>query len=249
MKCEICENDFDKTELRSFKRFDHLCSVCYAKESTIPVNTDRKLTPAEIKNQDDIKAREDFFNAEVTAIKDIPGTPFERANAVKARIDGWKKILFEASNREYAAFKTLQDLARELTREEREKLKLVDTTYTPSTVVVKPKAPKTRMSAEDKALSQMAKTIFGKKLLMQESADKACYAEHPDWWNNGSVIAGKQKEYEAYLTNRGAMTMEMAIAQMKQTVRNARATNFQQLANGERSLSDPLEADSDRKAN
>jgi len=255
VECESCHLPIDKDKAKSFKRFDYLCPLCHKRESSIipekpaePTKSDTEKVHTvwkEIKSAD-VTKREEYFNAEAQDIALISGTVYERAIKLKDRIEKYKNLLFEMAVRENANLVHLHQLSSQLRKEERESLKIQNIEYSPlEPKVTKAKGP--RLSKEDKSLQVMAQAVFGKKLALLDEVNKKSFVEHPDWWNNGEVKSVHHTAYIEYVEKHGAMTIEQAIARMKEVVRNSRAKQFTELAEGTRALSDPLIADSDRK--
>lgn len=235
IECECCPNIIPKDLSKNHKGMI-LCQECYDKEKAVTVED---IIPIPTYDAGQFRSKEEFFNAsERTDIGLIEGTPYERAIKIRERIDHNQQILFEARVRSNAAYDELIKLAVDLKAEEREKVKVQSNfTYEPNIIKVKKERAKP-VAKEDKALLSMATVIFGKKMQLLDQVNKEIYKEHPDWFSNGIVVESKKKEYNDQVLAKGAMTEEQAIARVKETVRSSRAINFQQLASGERKLSD-----------
>ncbi len=176
VSCESCSSpifpnntDVTKRFPVRYKRFNALCQTCYNVEK---ISFDSSQ-PIMVQNTEVIiTKREEFFNAEKTDIGLIEGNAFEKVIAIRNRIDKWKDLLFEIRTRQESAQGELQKLAAGITQEERDKLRISDLTYTPTSALPKPKT--VRVSQEDKALNSMVNTLYAKAIqrgeLTQEQA-------------------------------------------------------------------------------
>lgn len=254
--CEICTFRSEKRFFKSYKSWEFLCPVCFNRESSLS-SLSRELeqtdaATAKLRHINDVgenednpafSSREAFFTAERTEIDKIcsDGTLSEQIIALKQRNDQWQMVLFEAQSRQYAVYQKQQELTYQLRAEEREKLGIADSTYVTGGINpsnVKPTVKKERTSATDKALINMARLLFSKQLALLDLAQKAIFAEHPEYFSNGELVAQHREAYHTAILKFGALTLEQAVERARDMTRNAKAKQVQSLANGSLKLSE-----------
>ena len=191
--CELCSciifaknEDSTKRFPVKFMHYSILCQTCYNSEkATIEQNAEKK-TIMQDTLENIVSSRESFFNAERTDIGLIVGNNFERVIAIRDRINKWKDLLFEIRTRQESAQSMLQELAQNITSEERAKLKISDLNYQPTSTTPKPKV--NRVSKEDKALLSMANTLFGRMILKGELTQEQAMEKAKEIVRNSKAI-------------------------------------------------------------
>lgn len=253
VECEACDARVKEKDIIVHKTLK-LCKECYDKEIALSKEHDSKaeervaeyrsqasfvegLNREVIENdkqlQKDVSKAEDFFNAEATDLALIEGTPFERAEKIRERIDKWGALLFEVQTKRNCDIAELNKVAANMRKEEREKLRLLNISYEPKEINVKPKEPVKRVSKEDKAIITMAQSLFGKKMLIGDGLLKQIHSKNSDWFDGQGLV---KKEYQDVVNqmvqSQGGMTLESAHEAVRNMVRHSKAINFQNIAAG-----------------
>lgn len=171
LMCATCEKRDDEIKVElSLEKVKEL------REELKPEKTfaEELITVAKtIEIDQELGTSQDFFNAETVAIVDLQKAiendvevpqdqkHFELVRVIRARYAHFRATLFEIKkveleivSRERALQYRLNDLAGKFRSDEREKLKLQDLTYIPKEIATK--APKVKLSPEEKLIEQYA---------------------------------------------------------------------------------------------
>jgi len=166
-----------------------------------------------------IQVRTDLFNAATKSIveikaaidgdENITNKPYELAKILRERFDHYKQVVFdahaviqEAGNNQKAIQVYLNQMANTLRAEEREKLKIADINYQPTTPkVVKPHAVKTTGTSKkiDKTTLRKYASELGisEFVLQQVVVSKGVTVEKAADILRASIIAGKAAQTQA----------------------------------------------------
>lgn len=238
--CNVCSKDVLKNTTENIANIV-MCAECYQKERELQEDSAKSENVAarieQVNSGFTKKAskREQFFVEEKTALNDLKGTISEQYQQVKARIDEWQEVLFEAGVKRESSYVKLQELARQLRADEREALGVKHIEYNPGELNlsnVKPIVKKERQSAEDKSISKMAQVLFGKKIALGNMVQTVIAKEHPEYFLNGLVREEFKRTIEAIHQEKGTMTDSMAEEHVKSTIRGAKAATITGIAEG-----------------
>lgn len=247
MQCECCSNESDN--LHSYKTMK-MCDDCFEKEKKLEIESknsaEERIQTIKEKAAVMLSTRDEYWNAEGTDLALISGTVFERATAIKERLENWSKTLFEIKTKESRCHSELMSLVNKLTQEELAKLKINAPNYDVKPVLVKKPRTKEKMSKDDRTLLNMATIIFSKKLAQLPAVISKCGKEHADWFEPVTRELKHQfkNDYNQYVLDNGAMTEQQAIDKMKETVKAGKNRAFQETAEGKRNIDGSLKQQS-----